>query len=329
MQHAAGSHAHLTRRATLLGLAAGASAALTPHAARAQDVVRIALPTKTYYPTVVTEAAIRQKLFDKQGIGAEATVYRGGAGNVSRPWRRARADISLGMVPVSSAWRCAKASNLKLVATSTRVNCGWYLLVRADSPVTKVEDLAGKKVGITSAGSGSDVLALWTNQAKHTPFTRVPLGGGGLVPNLRSGNVDAVVLYSPLSFEMILTKQVRVLIDYAAEMPPQLVGGWAVTGKLIAGKPEVVQKAMNALYGSLLWMRANRDAAIALIAEVDEIKPNVAAMEYEQTILKLATDTSMGIDELNRALDTAKLIGITDTAPIDQIIDSRFKPVGA
>jgi len=149
------------------------------------------------------------------------------------------------------------------------------------------------------------------------------------VPNLRSGNVDAVVLYSPLSFEMILTKQVRVLIDYAAEMPPQFVGGWAVTGKLIADKPAVVQKAMNALYGGLLWMRANRDAAIALIAELDEIKPEVAAMEYEQTILKLATDTSMGIDELNRALDTAKLIGITDTAPIDQIIDTRFKPVGA
>ena len=53
-------------------------------------------------------------------------------------------------------------------------------------------ELAGKKVGITSAGSGSDLLALWTQQDRKINFTRVPLGGGGLVPNLRSGNVDAV-----------------------------------------------------------------------------------------------------------------------------------------
>jgi NitT/TauT family transport system substrate-binding protein len=39
---------------------------------------------------------------------------------------------------------------------------------------------------------------------------------GGLVPNLRSGNVDAVVLYSPLSFEMLEAKQARTLIDYSA-----------------------------------------------------------------------------------------------------------------
>ena len=95
MNHAAGRHTHLTRRTALLGLAAGATAALTPHAARAQDVVRIALPTKTYYPTVVTEAAVRQKLFDRQGIGAEATVYRGGAECIEAMAAGA-ADISLG-----------------------------------------------------------------------------------------------------------------------------------------------------------------------------------------------------------------------------------------
>jgi NitT/TauT family transport system substrate-binding protein len=321
--------ARLTRRTALLGLAtAGAATALTPLPARAApDVVRIALPTKTYYPTVITEAAIRQKFFDRQGIGAEATVFRGGAECIEAMAAGA-ADVSLGGPGIIGV-AVRKGINLKLVATSTRVNCGWFLLVRADSPVTRVEDLAGKKVGITSAGSGSDVLALWTNEARKTPFTRVPVGGGGLVPNLKSGNLDAAVIYSPLSFELILSKQVRVLVDYAAEMPPQLVGGWAVTGKLIADKPGVVQKTMNALYDSLLWMRANRDAAIALIAEVDEIKPDIAAMEYEQTILKLATDTSMGADELQRALDTAKLIGITDTAPNDQIIDTRFKPVGS
>jgi len=277
----------ISRRATLLGLGA-AIAATRP--ARADDTVRIALPTKTYFPTVITEAAVRQKLFAKEGITAEPTVYRGGA-ECLEAMAAGAADISLGGAPVVGVV-VKKGVGMKLIATAARGYMGWYLLVRADGPVTKVEQLSGKKVGITSTGSGSDFLALWTNEQYKTPFTRVPLGGGGLVPNLRSGNVDAVVLYSPLSFEMMQARQARMLIDYSAEVPPHMAGGWVVTQKLIDAKPQVVQKAMNALYGGLAWLRGNRDAAIALVAEIDEIKPDIAAMEYENTILKLATDAS-------------------------------------
>src|SRR5665213_697727 len=43
------------------------------------ETVRIGLPTKTYWPTTVAEAAKAQKLFEKEGITAEITIYRGGA----------------------------------------------------------------------------------------------------------------------------------------------------------------------------------------------------------------------------------------------------------
>jgi NitT/TauT family transport system substrate-binding protein len=110
-------------------------------------------------------------------------------------------------------------------------------------------------------------------------------------------------------------------------VPPHLAGGWVVTQKLIDEKPQVVQKALNALYGGLDWLRNNRDAAIDLIADVDEIKPGIAAMEYDQSIMKLATDTTLKQDEIQRALDMGKIIGITDTAPIDQLYTNKFKPV--
>jgi NitT/TauT family transport system substrate-binding protein len=314
----------LTRR-TVLASTAAALAIGSPRLARAADVVRIALPTKTYFPTVITEAAVRQKFFDKEGIGAEPTVYRGGAECIEAMAADA-ADISLGGPPIVGVV-IKKGVGIRIVATAARGYMGWYLMVKPDSPATKVGDLAGKKVGITSAGSGSDFLALWTSEHYHTDFTRVPLGGGGLVPNLRSGNVDAVVLYSPLSFDLMDTKQARVLIDYTAEVPPHLVGGWAATDKLINGKPEVVQKAVNALYGGLNWLRNNRDAAIALIAEVDELKPEIAVLEYENSILKLATDASISRTELDQALELGKLIGMTDTASPEQIYTTKFLPV--
>src|SRR5580698_10330680 len=145
----------ISRRTVLAGLATTATAAAF-RPARAQDVVRIALPTKTYFPTVITEAAVRQKLFAKEGIGVEPTVFRGGAECIEAMAAGA-ADLSLGGAPVVGV-AVKKGVGMKLIATAARGYMGWYLLVRTDSPVTKVEQLSDKKVGITSAGSGSDFL---------------------------------------------------------------------------------------------------------------------------------------------------------------------------
>ncbi len=38
------------------------------------ETIRIGLPTKTYWPTTVAEAARSKKLFEKEGITAELTI---------------------------------------------------------------------------------------------------------------------------------------------------------------------------------------------------------------------------------------------------------------
>src|SRR5204863_4176758 len=154
-----------------------------PSIARAQaQVVRIGLPTKTYYPTIIAETALRQKLFDKEGIKAELTIYRGGAEGYEAMAAGA-ADVILNSAS-SVAAGIKKGVMAKNVAGAALGYYGWHLVVKSDSPIKDVKELAGKKVGITSAGSGTDLLALWTQADRKIPFTRVPLGGGGLVPNL-------------------------------------------------------------------------------------------------------------------------------------------------
>src|SRR6185295_7714634 len=67
-----------TRRAIVLGSAA-AFGFPSIVLGQARPLVRIGVPTKTYFPTIIAETAIRQKLFDKEGINAELTIYRSGA----------------------------------------------------------------------------------------------------------------------------------------------------------------------------------------------------------------------------------------------------------
>ena len=190
--------AHRSSRRMLL--LTGAAALCMPGLARGQarDTVRIGVPTKTYWPTIICETAIRQRLFEKEGIKAELTIYRSGAEGFEAIAAGA-ADVILNSSS-SVAAGLKKGVLVRCIANGANGYYGWYLVVKPESKINQVSDLEGKKVGITAAGSGSDILARWTLAARKVNFTRVPLGGGGLVPNLLTGNIDATVLYSPLTF---------------------------------------------------------------------------------------------------------------------------------
>ncbi|XSC45195.1 ABC transporter substrate-binding protein [Bradyrhizobium sp. RDT10] len=233
---------------------------------------------------------MRQKLFEKEGITAELTIYRGGA-ETFEAMAAGAADVILDATSLVSAGR-KKGVNSKVLANAAMGYYGWQLMTLSKSTLG-VKDLNGKKVAITSAGSGSDLLALWTQQDKKIEFTRVPVGGGGLVPNLLAGNVDAAVVYSPLSFQISKSGEARTILDFSKEVPPNLAAGWIALDKYVQDKPQMVQKTLNALYGALAFMRANKDASVKLITELYEIPAEIAALEYENTIMKLETDGSM------------------------------------
>jgi NitT/TauT family transport system substrate-binding protein len=312
------------RRALMLAVVS----LMATSAAAGAETIRVGLPTKTFWPTTVAETAVRQKLFEKEGLTAELTIYRSGA-ETFEGMAAGAADIILDPPSLVSAGR-KKGVMSKIVGSATMGNFGWQLMVPAKSTLD-VKALNGKKVGITAAGSGSDLLALWTIQDRKIDFTRVPVGGGGLVPNLLAGNIDAAVVYSPLSFQILKSGEARTIIDYATAVPPNLTAGWIVLDKFAEAKPAVVQKALNALYGAVAFMRANRDVTVKLIADLYEMPAEIAALEYENTIMKLDTDGDMSgpkvRDAVQLSMDLAKLGGLKDIMPTEELYSTQFKPV--
>src|SRR5436309_6450821 len=113
----------ITRRHVLAALTASTVLALSG-AADAADTVRIGLPTKTYWPTTIAETAVRQKLFEKEGITAELTIYRSGAetfegmaaGAADRQLRdRKSTRLNSSHVKISYAVFCLKKKNKSCV----------------------------------------------------------------------------------------------------------------------------------------------------------------------------------------------------------------------
>jgi NitT/TauT family transport system substrate-binding protein len=188
--------------------------------------------------------------------------------------------------------------------------------------VKSAKELDGKKVGITSAGSGTDTLALWAQSENKVTFQRIGVGGGGLVPNLLNNNLAAAVIYSPLSYQVVSEGKARTLIDFATAMPPNLIGGWTATEKNIADRRAFIQKGLNALYGALEYMRNNPEYAIKTIAENNELSPAIAKMEFEKTFLRLSRDGQTKLAAVEKALELAAASGVKDMAPAAEVFQN-------
>ena len=196
-----------SRRAMLAGAAAAAG---LPRFAIAQprEKIRIGVPTKTYWPTIVCETAMRQKLFDKEGIDAELTIYRGGAEGFEAIAAGA-ADLILNSSS-SVAAGLKKGVNVKCVANGSNGYYGWYLVVKPELQGDQGRGSRRQEGRHHLGGLGlGHPRALDAWPTRKIEFTRVPLGGGGLVPNLLTGNIDATVLYSPLTYKVMQAKEAR------------------------------------------------------------------------------------------------------------------------
>jgi NitT/TauT family transport system substrate-binding protein len=300
-------------------LAFGALVSL-PGSAAAQETIRIGCPTKTYFPTILATVAKEKGLFEKEGLRPEITIYRGG-GETFEAIAANSADIGTVAVPLVATSR-KRGVLVKIVGGSGDEWSGWILGVKTSSPVKSAKELDGKKVGITSAGSGTDTLALWAQSENKVTFQRVPVGGGGLVPNLLNDNLAAAVIYSPLSYQVVTEGKVRVLIDFATAMPPNLVGGWTATEKNLTERRAFIQKGVNALYGALEYMQGNPDYAIQAIATNNELSPEIAKMEFERTFLRLSRNGQSKLASVERALELAAASGVKDMAPAAEIFQN-------
>ena len=157
----------------------------------------------------------------------------------------------------------------------------------------------------------------------------MPLGGGGLVPNLLTGNVDATVLYSPLTYQVMQAKQARSIADFGGEVPEHSTGSWIATDKIITERPQALQKALNALYGGVAFLRDAEEPRGGREADRrDRRDPEpIAAAELDGNIVKLSTTGEFRKEWMERALEMARLIGMTDLAPVEEIYVEQFKPV--
>ena len=302
---------------TLLACASSASA---------QTTVRIGLAVPNYGPYAPVHAAEELGYYKENGIKPEITAYRGGA--AAQEALAAGAVDILSFFPPGAALAVKKGIKEKVVGIGSATPYGWHIVVMTNSPYKSVKDLAGKKIGITAKGSTTDFYALWAANREGVQVETIPVGAASLIPTLKSGQIDAAVLNSPLPFKLMIPGEGRSLVDLGKEMEPTLPDVWIATQALIDSNPKAVEGTLRAIYKATAYMQKNRAYAIDFMRKfTGEKDDRVIELEYDVVLSGRPTSAKIERSWIEASLALAKLGGITDLPAIDEIFTDRFSHV--
>jgi len=196
------------------------------------------------------------------------------------------------------------------------------VIVRADSDIKSISDLAGKKVavfpGTTAAKFFNEVFKAECPGKIDPEF--LPMSPNLHLQELETKRVDAVHAYEPYLTMGIVKKGFRQIAPsiYALNFSPSPIGVAAINTawkKANSGAAEAVLKALDE---AVIFIRTNPEQAREILARSNQIEPEVAK---QMNIMPMSTTKEIDKEHLQKFLIRLKDMNEIDYVPkIDELV---------
>jgi ABC-type nitrate/sulfonate/bicarbonate transport system substrate-binding protein len=194
-----------------------------------------------------------------------------------------------------------------------------------------MEDLKGKKIGVTRFGSATDIAARFAlrkhNLDPQKDVTILQMGAmSSIMGGLQGGSIDAGLVSPPTLFavEKMGFKELVSVTDMDLAFPnPSLV----VQGGILRKRPESVDGFMHAYVRGIHRARTDKEFALKSIANYTKIEdPAVLQKAYDLyvgKVLEKAPYINM-VGMRNALADLAKTVPAAKDVKPEQFIDMHF-----
>jgi NitT/TauT family transport system substrate-binding protein len=216
------------------------------------------------------QVAADQGLFAKNGVDVEVKYFENYTDSLNA--------LSTGNIDANSQTLNDTISSVAGGAKETIVlvndNSTGNDQIIAREGITSVADLKGKAVAAEEGTVDHYLLLLALEKAGLGPsdikFT--PLATDAAAAAFVAGRVDAVGVFAPFTTTALEREGSRAIAtseDFPGAIPDHLV----VNPSLIKDRPDDVQAMVKTWFDTVDWIRANRDQAVAIMAERAGVSP--------------------------------------------------------
>src|SRR5262245_24857859 len=254
------------------------STASSSWAAVARTKIIVVVPHRILFTVALPVYIAQEKgYYRENNLEVDAVFTRGGGENVQAVVSGdAQIGLGTGTLAVISAF--VKKAPIKIAAAEiTGMDAFWY--VSANTPMRKLEDLAGKRVAYSRPGASSHMAVLGiADQIKAKglkPAEPVSLGG---IPEvytaLRTGQTDAGWSVAPFQLDRVEKGELRVVIrgEEIVSMRDQTARVHFTNNDFAAKNPEAVRGFFRAQQRALDYMFANKEETAKIWIRRAELK---------------------------------------------------------
>ncbi|MGH7767109.1 MAG: ABC transporter substrate-binding protein [Candidatus Binatia bacterium] len=288
--------------------------------AEAQELrtIHVAIPSVT--PSVATFAVAKERgYYREEGLNVELVAMPSAVGTQALIGGNVKFS-TLGGASLPPILRGAPMRFL--FATFSRPMFWLY----AKPEIRSIADLKGKKVGISSLGSGPDSI-LRDTLKKHgldggRDVAILPVGSGtARFYALQAGSVEAAMLSIPAIF-MAQDAGFRELVSFVEQDLVELQGSILTTNQLLEAEPALAEKFVRGSLKGFLTFRDNRAASIQVLSKFLRLKEDMVGKIYDRFKPGMTPDGT-----INEALQRKSIehiierVGVKEPPPLDKVFD--------
>jgi len=318
--------ASATRLAALL-VAFGA--ALLPFSAQSADAVRVGKAVSSSFPFSGLELGKEQGIWASEGLDLQISAFRGD-GQLQQAFSAGALDFGLGSGP--GMGYVVKGVPARAVASVAAEPRNMSVVVTNNSPVKTIDDLKGRRIGVSTAGALTDWLARRLAVDKGWGYDGVevvPLGEMRTrLAAMKSGELDASVTATEESLQIQEQGVGRMLMTFGDAVPDFHTHVLYATDMLRQKNPDLVKRVLRAWFKTAAFMRNNRAATVRSVARTMGLSEKIVDRVYDEEMKMLSLDGTFSPKALEVIRLSLKELGILDQVPAAKdLYDATFTPV--
>lgn len=274
--------------ALLFASAVLSAVALAPATA---ETLRVGKAGRDAFSFVPADVGARTGIFRQHGVDIEISSF-GGDARLQQAMAADGIDVGLGSGPGLAF--IVKGSPVKGIAAMAGPPLLFALVVRNDAAVSSLDDLKGRKVGVSTVGSVTSWIISEVSRQKgwgYDGMAQVPIGDdANRIAALKTRSIDGAIVNLAQALNFVQRGEGKVLLRFGDLVKDFHIHVIFATDKAIAAKPQALRGFLKGWLQTIAFMRKNRSETIDIAKDVMGTDAETAGGIYDE-LMPMFSDT--------------------------------------
>jgi NitT/TauT family transport system substrate-binding protein len=232
---------------------------LAPFAARADDVLKLAIGQRGNWENSVSELGQEAGFFRRHGLTLEL-LYTEGSGQTQQAVISGSVDLGIGAGTYGVLGAFGKGAPVRVIGNSMVGARDLYWYVPAASPLRSIKEAGGRSVAYSTTGSSTDLVVRAFQRSFGLQLKPVAAGSpASTFTQTMSGQIDVGWASPPFGMEAVQAGRTRI-VGRGSDVPEfadQSVRVMIANAGALARKADAIGRYMEAYRETVAWLYAD------------------------------------------------------------------------